>query len=87
MEPLPQAYPQVLENVRVREKVKVEDIPGFSDAAREVEAALGDKGRILIRYSGTEPLLRIMLEGEFESDIKKMAKSLADIVKSEIGEA
>jgi len=80
------AYPQVLENVRVRERVKAEDIPGFSEAVKEVEAGLGDKGRILIRYSGTEPLMRIMLEGELESDIKRMARSLADIVKSEIGE-
>jgi len=80
------AYPQVLENVRVRERVRAEDIPGFSHAVRDVEAALGDKGRILIRYSGTEPLMRIMLEGELESEIKRMARSLADIVRSEIGE-
>ncbi|MBE9536750.1 MAG: phosphoglucosamine mutase [Proteobacteria bacterium] len=80
------AYPQILENVRVREKVKPEDIPGFSDAVRDVEASLGEKGRILIRYSGTELLMRIMLEGEVESDIKRMAGSLADIVKTEIGE-
>ncbi len=80
------AYPQVLENVRVREKIRAEDIPGFADAVRDVESRLGDKGRILIRYSGTEPLMRIMLEGEVESEVKGMARSLADIVKGEIGE-
>jgi phosphoglucosamine mutase len=80
------AYPQVLENIRVREKIKTDDIPGFADAVRDVENRLGDKGRILIRYSGTEPLMRIMLEGEVENEIKGMARSLADIVEGEIGE-
>ena len=79
-------YPQTLLNVGVREKLQIEKIPGFADALKEAESTLGDKGRVLIRYSGTEPVLRIMIEGEDKSRIKVMAKELADIVKNEIGE-
>lgn len=78
-------YPQTLVNVRVKEKKSQEDIPRFSDAAAEIESRLAGKGRILIRYSGTEPIMRIMIEGEDESAIGQMANSLAHIVKEEIG--
>ena len=57
-------YPQVLLNVRVREKVDLEKIPEVAAAMREVEDRLGANGRLLVRYSGTEPLLRVMLEGQ-----------------------
>ena len=78
-------YPQTLVNVRVKEKKFQDDIPRFSDAASEIESKLAGKGRILIRYSGTEPIMRIMIEGEDESAIRQMADSLAHIVKEEIG--
>ncbi|MDT8316921.1 MAG: phosphoglucosamine mutase [bacterium] len=78
-------FPQTLLNIRVKEKKVQEEIPGFSEAIKEVEARLADKGRILVRYSGTEPIMRIMIEGEDETDIEKMASALADMVKKELG--
>ena len=78
-------FPQTLLNVRVKEKKAQEEIPGFSKAIKEVEGKLADKGRILVRYSGTEPIMRIMIEGEDEAHIKKMASELADMVKKELG--
>lgn len=78
-------YPQTLVNVRVKKKKDTADIPRFADAASEIESMLAGKGRILIRYSGTEPIMRIMIEGEDEGGIRRMADSLATIVKEEIG--
>jgi len=78
-------YPQTLVNVRVKEKKSQEEIPRFSEAASEIKSKLAGKGRILIRYSGTEPIMRIMIEGEDECGIRQMADSLAAIVKEEIG--
>jgi len=54
-------YPQTLVNVRVREKKRVSDVPGIVAAMTRVEAALDGRGRLLVRYSGTEPLLRVMI--------------------------
>ncbi len=79
-------YPQILENVKVREKVPLEKIPGFNEKVEEFKNMLGDRGRIFIRYSGTEKKLRIMIEGEYLYEVKNMAKELANIVKKEIGE-
>ena len=78
-------YPQTLLNIRVKEKKAQGEIPGFSAAVKDVEDKLADKGRILVRYSGTEPIMRIMIEGEDETDIKNMANALADMVKKELG--
>ncbi len=78
-------YPQTLINVRVRKKMAAEKIPGFGEAVKEAEAAMKEKGRVLVRYSGTEPILRIMIEGEDAGKIEAMAKGLADIVTKEIG--
>ncbi len=77
--------PQTLLNVRVKEKLETSQIKGFKDALCEIESKLAGKGRVLVRYSGTEPILRIMIEGEDESSIEEMAEGLAGIVKSEIG--
>src|SRR6185436_2235656 len=62
--------PQVLLNVRVASRQDVESVPAIAAAIAEGKATLGERGRILVRYSGTEPLLRIMVEGEQESDIR-----------------
>lgn len=78
-------FPQTLLNIRVKEKKAQEEIPGFCEAIKDVEARLADKGRILVRYSGTEPIMRIMIEGEDETDIRNMANALADMVKKELG--
>jgi phosphoglucosamine mutase len=80
------ALPQVLVNVRVRERRKIEDLPEVAEMIAEVEARLGDAGRVLIRYSGTEPLLRIMLEGRDQGEITGMANNIARLVTSLIGE-
>ncbi len=70
-------YPQVLVNVSVREKVDYSAIPAIKSAIDEVERSLGQRGRVLVRYSGTEPLVRIMLEGKDEGQIKRFADKIA----------
>jgi phosphoglucosamine mutase len=82
-----QRYPQVLVNVRVKEKKPFEDIPGVRQLAREVEQKLGDRGRLLLRYSGTESLARVMIEGESESEVKAQANALAEAIRAELGTA
>jgi phosphoglucosamine mutase len=77
--------PQVLVNVRVAEKKDIMTIPEVAALIRGVEEKLKDEGRILIRYSGTEPLLRIMLEGQDKYQITGWAKEIADLVEKKIG--
>lgn len=79
-------FPQLLVNVRVREKPPIETIPRLGERVRHMEAAMNGLGRILIRYSGTEPLARVMIEGEDRRAIEAMARELAEIIRSEIGE-
>lgn len=74
-------YPQVLLNVPVREMKKLEEIPAVADAIARVENRLGDKGRLLVRYSGTEPLLRIMLEGQDQDEIRAWGQEIVDVVR------
>jgi phosphoglucosamine mutase len=80
-----QRYPQILVNVRVREKRSFEELPAVQRLAREVEEKLGDRGRLLLRYSGTEPLARVMIEGESEDEVKAHANALAEAISSELG--
>ncbi len=81
-----QSLPQVLVNVRVRERRAIDQLPDVQGLIEDVERRLGDAGRILIRYSGTEPLMRIMLEGQNQNEITAMANQIAALVKSSIGE-
>jgi len=81
-----QSLPQVLVNVRVRERRAIDQLPDVQSLVEDVERRLGDGGRILIRYSGTEPLMRIMLEGQDQNEITGMANQIAELVKSSIGE-
>ena len=74
--------PQTLMNVRVRERVDLESVPTVADAMARVRAALGDSGRLLVRYSGTEPLLRIMIEGQEQASVQAMAEEIADAVRT-----
>jgi phosphoglucosamine mutase len=78
-------YPQVLLNVRVRDKRDWTTIPAVTRAAAEVEERLADRGRLLVRYSGTEPLLRVMVEGEHQHEIDAWAEQIAAAVRAEIG--
>ncbi len=78
--------PQVLYNVRVREKKSLESIPHISRKMKEVHTELEGKGRLLIRYSGTENLCRVMIEGDDQDQIQKMAMELVEVIKSELGE-
>jgi phosphoglucosamine mutase len=71
-------YPQVLVNLRVREKKDLKTVPAARQALQAAEAALDGKGRLLVRYSGTEPLLRIMAEGEDQSEIERLVHELAE---------
>jgi phosphoglucosamine mutase len=77
--------PQVLVNVKVREKKDLETMPKVSQRIKAAQATLGDSGRILVRYSGTEMLARIMLEGEDEKQIDAIAKEIADEFRAEVG--
>ncbi|TPQ27987.1 phosphoglucosamine mutase [Methylomonas sp. EFPC3] len=77
-------YPQVLVNVRTEKKVKIEEIDSIKKAVEAVEKKLGDKGRVLLRSSGTEPLVRVMVEGVDEDDVTRYANQLAADVKKAI---
>lgn len=80
-------YPQILVNVRVREKIPFADVPAIIVKAREIESELSDRGRLLLRYSGTEPLARVMIEGADEKQVADLANALAEVIRSEIGAA
>lgn len=79
-------YPQVLVNIRVKEKKRFADLPRVCEAVKVVEERLSDRGRLLLRYSGTEPLARVMIEGEKQAEIEKYADSIATSIKEEIGQ-
>lgn len=75
-------YPQVLENVRATDAPAVAASPGVVDAARIAEDSLGDRGRVLVRASGTEPVVRIMVEAETEEDARRHAEAVAKAVRA-----
>ena len=77
-------YPQVLLNVPVKDKKPIEECPGVMKASAEAEKALKGRGRVLLRYSGTESLLRVMLEGESEDKVKSLADMVAEAVRNEL---
>lgn len=77
-------YPQVLVNVRVRERRDVASVPAIAAAIDKVTTAMAGQGRVLIRYSGTEPLLRIMIEGADSDTIGGWAQDIASAVKSQL---
>jgi phosphoglucosamine mutase len=79
------SYPQVLMNVRVREKVELQRVPAIAAVISRVESRLEGQGRLLVRYSGTEPLLRVMLEGRNEHEIRAWAQEIVDVVKEHLG--
>ncbi len=81
------SYPQVLMNLRVARKVDLATVPEVTAAIADVESRLAGQGRLLIRYSGTEPLLRVMLEGKDRADISRWGQQIIDAVKRHLGAA
>ncbi len=78
-------FPQVLMNVEVKSKPDIQTVPGINDAIKSVEASLGEKGRVLVRYSGTQPVCRIMVEGPTKGDTQRYCQQIADVVQDELG--
>jgi phosphoglucosamine mutase len=78
-------YPQVLVNVRVKEKRELQSVPAIADTMERIEQRLAGQGRLLVRYSGTEPLLRVMIEGKDQQEIQGWAREIADSVKAHLG--
>lgn len=78
-------YPQTLVNVKVRERQDLASIPEIAKHMAEIEKQLKGTGRLLVRYSGTEPKVRVMIEGEDHSHIKVMAEGLAEIIREKLG--
>ncbi|HBO83672.1 MAG: phosphoglucosamine mutase [Deltaproteobacteria bacterium GWC2_42_11] len=80
-----QKFPQVLVNVKVREKRDFNKISPVAERIKDVENKLESSGRVFVRYSGTEPLARVMVEGKDEREIKEMADYIAEAIEKEIG--
>jgi phosphoglucosamine mutase len=71
--------------VKVREKLPLESIPSVAAAIRRADEALAESGRVVIRYSGTEPLARVMIEAESDDAMKLHANAIADAIRAELG--
>ena len=78
-------FPQIIVNVRVREKKPLESIPAVVTRIRAAEADLKDSGRVVIRYSGTEALARVMIEAESEDAMRRHAEAIAEAIRKELG--
>jgi len=76
--------PQILVNLKLKQRVPLESLPRFQKAKAEFEKKLGGRGRILVRYSGTEPVLRIMVEGEDRAETERIVNALAEKARAEI---
>ena len=79
------SLPQVLVNVPVTKKDGWKELPDIQEAIAKAESALGETGRVLVRASGTENLLRVMVEGKDQKEIETMANAIADVVRKVIG--
>jgi phosphoglucosamine mutase len=80
-----QVFPQILVNVQVKAKRPFADVPAIQKTAHEIETVLGSEGRLLLRYSGTEPLARVMIEGKHQGEIEKYAAELAGVIQQTLG--
>jgi len=78
-------YPQVTVNVRVSRKPPFDDVPLIKEAINAVESDMGGRGRLIVRYSGTENLARVMIEGQDEATIRNHAESIAQVITAQIG--
>jgi len=78
--------PQTIQNIRVSEKKPLKEIPAVAESDRCAEKALDGNGRVVVRYSGTEKLARVMIEAESEALVKKHAEAISGAIRSAIGE-
>jgi phosphoglucosamine mutase len=79
-----QRFPQVLVNVRVRERRELSDLPAVTLAIARASAELGERGRVLVRYSGTESLVRVMVEGDRPQVVERLVRDIAESVRAEL---
>jgi phosphoglucosamine mutase len=78
-------YPQIIVNIKVREKRPLASIPAVTAAIRAAEQDLKDSGRVVIRFSGTEALARVMIEAENEASMQHHATAIADAIRHALG--
>jgi phosphoglucosamine mutase len=78
-------YPQTIVNVKVRSKPPLDSLEGVSLALAQAKSTLGESGRIVLRYSGTEPLARVMVEAEQEADVERFSQAVANALRASIG--
>jgi len=78
-------FPQKMINVRIKQNFKLENFPRIQEAVAEAEQTLGDRGRVLLRPSGTEPLVRVMVEGEDAKLVDELVTRVAEVVTHEVG--
>lgn len=82
---LMEVYPQKLINVEVKSKPEISTLPGLVETIKQVEAELGDQGRVLVRYSGTQNMCRVMVEGPSDDVTEKYCRVIADAVRQALG--
>jgi len=78
-------FPQVLINVTVKCKPEISSLAAVQEAIRLVEKDLGEKGRVLVRYSGTQPICRVMVEGPTEKETQRYCEQISDVIQKELG--
>jgi len=78
-------FPQTIQNVRVREKTPFANVPAIQSAIHAAEKELDGNGRVVVRYSGTEALARVMVEAESETKMKTLANNIATAIKTALG--
>jgi phosphoglucosamine mutase len=78
-------FPQVIKNVRVREKTPLAQVPAIQQEILKAERSLNGNGRVVVRYSGTEALARVMVEAESEDKMKAIAESIAGAIQTALG--
>ena len=79
------SFPQVLLNIDIQKKPAIENVSEIMDVIRSVESILGDKGRVLVRYSGTQALCRVMVEGPDKDETQRYCQQIADVIKAVLG--
>ena len=77
-------FPQALINVPVQAKPEISKVPKVVKAIEIVKRELGNRGRVLVRYSGTEPICRVMVEGEKQEEVDRYAGQIAQVIKNEL---